>query len=101
MKNSEKQTIPIFEEFSKEMAIKKALGKVANKKSGGLIRWSDIVPFIAGSGIAGLPGGLIGAGVNRAAQSPITEFGIAKGLQGLGKIVNPVVRRAGLISTAK
>lgn len=100
VQKSAPETVPIFEEFAKEMGIKKAIEKIASKKAGGLIQWRDIVPYLAGSAIGGLPAGLLGIAANRVAQSPATEFAVAKGMQGLNKAVTPVVSRAGLLPSA-
>lgn len=100
VQQSAPETVPIFEEFAKEMGIKKAIEKIASKKAGGLIQWRDIVPYLAGSAIGGLPAGLLGIAANRVAQSPATEFAVAKGLQGLNKGITPVVSRAGLLPSA-
>lgn len=97
VKKSAPETIPIFEEFSKEMGIKSALQKIANKKTGGIIQWRDIVPFMVGTGLGGLPGGIASAAAMRTASSPAAEFAAAKGLQGISKIISPVVNRTGIL----
>lgn len=91
-------TQPIFDDMSREMNILGAVRKLAGKHKGGLIRWSDIVPFMAGSGLGGLPGGLAATAINRIAGSPATEFGIAKSVEKLSKVSRPVLNRAGLIT---
>lgn len=90
-------TVPLFQEQAKELALLKAFRQVAGKAKGGLIRWSDIVPFMAGAGIGGLPAGIASAAVNRALSSPATEFAIAKGLLKPSQLAMPVLGRAGLI----
>lgn len=100
VQNSVPETKPIFEEFAKEMGIKKALTKAAKKTSGGLIRWKDVIPFLAGNSVAGIPGGLGVVAAERVAENPATAFAAAKGLKGLGRVVNPVISRAGLIPSA-
>lgn len=101
VKQSEPATAPLFEELAKEMNIKKVLSSVAKKKSGGLLTWSDIVPYLGGSSIGGIPGGLLSAAAYRAARSPATEFGVAKGIQGLSSVASPGLSRAGLLSAYK
>lgn len=101
VQKSEPKTIPVFEEFAKEMGINKAIKKIAEKKVGGLIQWRDIIPFIAGNTVLPGIGGLAGVALNRAANSPATEFATAKAVQGLAKGVMPVANRAGLFSTKK
>ena len=91
------ETANLFDELSKEYAIRKIINNVSKKTTGGLLRWSDIVPFMAGSGFGGLPGGLTGVAINRLAQSPATEFATAKAVQGLGKVVKPITSRMGLL----
>lgn len=91
-------TQPIFDDMAREMNILGAVRKLAGKQKGGLIRWSDIVPFMAGSGLGGLPGGLAATAVNRLAGSPATEFGIAKSVEKLSKVSRPVLNRAGLLT---
>lgn len=98
VQGSEKATIPVFEEFTKEMGIKSVLRKVTQKSSGGLIRWRDIVPFMAGSGLGGLPGGLMGVAAERIAENPAAQFTAAKAIKGLSSFVNPALGRAGLLS---
>lgn len=101
IKKSAPATIPIFEEFAKEMAFKKAINKLAQKNAGGLIRWSDVIPFMAGSTFGGPIAGLGALAATRAAQSPATEFAVAKGIKGLGKVVKPIISRAGLLPVSK
>jgi hypothetical protein len=91
------ETIPIFSEFAKEMGIKAALNKVVNKTAGGLIRWSDVIPFLTGNALGGPVAGLAGIATQRVAQSPAAQFAGAKAIQGVGKGLIPITSRAGLI----
>lgn len=90
-------TQPIFKEFAKEINIQKALEK-SIKKKGGLIRWSDLIPFLAGSGVAGPLGGAGAVLAERAANNPAVQFAAAKTIQGAGKTIVPTAVRGGLLS---
>ena len=88
-------TIMLFDEQAKEMAIRAALSKI---KQEGLIGYKDILPYMLGEGATGgLTGGLATAGISRVARSPATQFNIAKTAQTLGKVVKPAASRAGLL----
>lgn len=91
------ETQPIFKEFTKEIAIQNAIKK-AIKKKGGIIRWSDLIPFLAGSGVAGPLGGAGAVLAERAANNPAVQFGTAKLIQKSGKAITPVASRSGLLS---
>lgn len=98
VKTSVPETQKLFSEFSKEINLNKALQKIVKKPTGGLLRWRDIVPFLGGNALGGLPGGLAGAALSRASENPAVQFGAAKVLQGASKAVNPVASRLGLLA---
>lgn len=90
------ETAPIFDEFAKEVAFKDALKAAANK-TGGLIRWKDIVPFLTGNSIAGPIGGFTGLAAERMAENPAVQFAGAKIANTGSKLASPVLQRAGLL----
>ena len=92
------ETQPIFAEFAKEMGFKNAVNQAINKGKTGILGWNDIVPFMLGNNLGGLPGGLAGVAIEKGAKNPAIQFGLAKGIQGLGKVVKPIANRTGLVS---
>lgn len=92
------ETQPIFAEFTKEMGFRNAVQQAINKGKTGILGWNDIVPFMLGNNLGGLPGGLTGVAIEKGARNPAIQFGVAKGFKGLGKVVKPIANRAGLVS---
>lgn len=98
IQNSVKETIPIFDEFAKEMGIRNFLKKmVESKGSNGILQWRDMVPFILGNEGAGIPGGAAAVAAERVSRSPAVKFGAAKILQGANRATIPVLNRTGLL----
>lgn len=82
IKGTAKETVPMFEELQKSLNIRKAIQAITKKKPGGLLRYSDIIPFLGGNMIA--PGAGVGMVLgNRAIENPATRFAGAKLSQGL------------------
>lgn len=98
IKNTAPETIPIFDELSKEYGIRTALGKMARKSSNSLITWKDLMPFMAGSAFGGPFTGIASALGARVAENPAVQFGAAKTISGLGKVVTPISSRSGLLA---
>ena len=92
------ETQPIFDEFSKEIAFRNAVRQAINKGKTGILGWNDIVPYMLGSNLGGLPGGLGTVALERGASNPAVKFGLAKGTQAVGKVLKPIASRAGLLS---
>ena len=82
IKGTAKETVPMFEELQKSVNIRNAVKKVASKKAGGLLRYSDLIPFLGGNMLA--PGVGVGAVLaNRAIENPAMRFAGSKISQGL------------------
>lgn len=98
IKDIAKETVPLFEELSKEYGIRSVITKLARKSSHSLISWRDIVPFIAGNTLAGPFGGFSTIMGARLLESPTAQFNAAKLIQGANKGLVPVTSRAGLLA---
>lgn len=92
------ETQQYFQELTKELSFRNALRTAVKKGAGSLIRYNDILPFLAGESLGGIKEGIIASVLNRTLTSPATRFAAAKGSQLINKIAQPVVSRAGLIS---
>ena len=91
------ETQPLFKELSKEAGIKSALAKLVRKKGESLIGYNDVLPYMLGGGQP--VSGTITAGAFKAARTPAFRFGLAKTIQGVGKLAKPISSRAGLLPT--
>ena len=74
----------MFDELKKSINIRTAVNAAAKKKVGGILRYSDIIPFLGGNMLA--PGAGVGVVLaNRAIENPAARFAGAKASQGLLK----------------
>lgn len=99
IKNVAPSTVPIFEDFAREMQLRGALNRLVNKSAGSFIGYNDIIPYLAGEsmGGGGTIKGLLTAGAFKAARAPATRFALAKSADVVKKVAKPVVSRAGLL----
>ncbi len=101
VKKTVPDTVPVFDEFAKEIGAQDAIRKVAEKSKGGIIRWSDMIPFMSGSALAGPLGGFGTVIAERALTSPTAQFAMAKTAQKTGNVLRPALNRAGLLGLMK
>lgn len=99
IKNKAKDTIPLFEQFEKEIPLKMALQKMSEKGGilGGNLSYKDLLVAILGSQAAGVPG-ILGAGALHVANTPIGQFAGGKLLDKTSNLIgNKAYLSAGLI----
>lgn len=91
VKTAAPETVPLFEQYQKEMTLLKSLKKLAAKNPRNLIGLRDLWAIMAGggggAGLLGAPYAIPGAaaayGIERLSSSPGGQFTLAKGLSGL------------------
>jgi len=82
-------TIPIFEQYSKEIGLKKAID-FAVKKGEQKITFKDIIAGGAGYSQGGLTGALKAIIAERLLFNPAGQIGVSKVIQGASKVAAPV-----------
>lgn len=105
IKDSAPKTRELFDEFSKELTLKKALEK-ASVSGGGRnnINLADILAAGVGGTVAGIPGLAAGAAARRVVESPVIKTLAARGTgKGLPKIAETLskfsdIERAAILS---
>lgn len=95
VKNTAKETVPIFQNYSKEIDLSKALGAVAkklqNKSSIGLY---DILGGLGAGAVGGGPAGIAAGIGTHLMRSPSVDLAAAKGISAIGKAA-PIVNTIG------
>ena len=73
------ETIPVFDGFSKEIRLFKALSSLQKKSNNrSIIGMKDLWSLVAGGVTGGLPGAVGALAVEKAASTPVVKFGAAK-----------------------
>lgn len=97
------ETIPVFDGFSKEIRLFKALSSL-QKKNGGknIIGMKDLWSLAVGGATGGLPGAVGALAVEKAASTPAVKLGVAKAVQKTSptlKTVNRAVSNGSAFAT--
>lgn len=91
VKGEAEESIPIFANYAKEINLKKALLKLNAKESHkSFFTFKDLLSTGIGSTLAGLPGAVGAATVEKIVSSPVTKVGVAK----TAKALQPTIKTA-------
>lgn len=96
------ETQPIFENYSKEINVQKALQKLAAKgDKAAFVNMRDLMSGSVGSMIGGAPGAMTGVVTEKIANSPVVKIGAAKVINSLApaaKVASTIGRIGGVIA---
>lgn len=96
VQDTAKETQPIFDNYSKEINVYRALKKLATKENkSSLISLKDLLSANIGTGIAGIPGAAAGIIGDKVLSSPAVGLAGAKLAKTAAGVVSPVLKTAG------
>lgn len=86
-----KETVPIFDGFSKEIRLFKALSSLEKKGANkNIIGMKDLWSIMAGGATGGVPGAVAGLVLEKTASTPLVKLGTAKAVQAVAPTAKAV-----------